>query len=40
MISYKIITQELYDNLAKLSLDIPSQKAILIQSNNELISQV
>ncbi len=40
MISYKIITQELYDNLAKLSLDIPSQKAILIQSNTELISQV
>ena len=33
MISYKIITQELYDNLAKLSLDIPSQKAFLIQSN-------
>jgi hypothetical protein len=40
MISYKIITQELYDNLAKLSADKRPQRAFLIQSNTDHISKV
>lgn len=40
MISYKIIKQDVFADLQKLSESFPFEKAILIKTNHDLIEKV
>jgi hypothetical protein len=40
MISYRIISQDVYANLQKLSEVDPSEKTLLVKHNNELLEKI